>query len=163
MSRMTLDLNDVDEAVVKAMMAASGLDKTNLIRCALRFYQVVDLRQRDGYELAFVRDGVVLPVVVIGPALRPVVGEETGTSSESMTELRRERDELRTLLTYEYRDRPRFESNRGLSVATPSQASCHARQHADQMACGHCGNVWDVNDPSPPMCRLARVAAGAET
>lgn len=29
---------------------------------------------------------------------------------------------------------------------------CIARQHSDQMVCT-CGNVWDMNDPTPPECR----------
>lgn len=30
---------------------------------------------------------------------------------------------------------------------------CHAVQHADQMTCEICNLVWDVNDPSKPVCR----------
>jgi len=29
---------------------------------------------------------------------------------------------------------------------------CKARQYSDEMHCGRCGLVWDVNDPEPPTC-----------
>lgn len=29
---------------------------------------------------------------------------------------------------------------------------CKAIQYSDQMQCGACGLVWDVNDPDPPEC-----------
>ena len=29
---------------------------------------------------------------------------------------------------------------------------CRARQYSDQMICGKCALVWDVNDPDPPVC-----------
>jgi len=32
--------------------------------------------------------------------------------------------------------------------------NCRAKQHSDQMVCGDCGNVWDMNDPEPPICGL---------
>ena len=35
--------------------------------------------------------------------------------------------------------------------------SCKARQHSDQMSCDHCGLVWDVNDPDPPVCSTKEV------
>lgn len=30
---------------------------------------------------------------------------------------------------------------------------CKARRYSDQMQCGRCGYVWDVNDPDPPKCK----------
>lgn len=29
---------------------------------------------------------------------------------------------------------------------------CKAKQYNDEMHCGRCGLVWDVNDPEPPKC-----------
>lgn len=29
---------------------------------------------------------------------------------------------------------------------------CAAMQHSDQMGCGPCQLVWDMNDPDPPRC-----------
>lgn len=34
--------------------------------------------------------------------------------------------------------------------------ACKARQYSDQMLCGQCGLGWDVNDPDPPECGVAR-------
>jgi len=33
---------------------------------------------------------------------------------------------------------------------------CEARQYSDQMCCGRCGLVWDMNDPEPPDCLTDR-------
>ena len=35
--------------------------------------------------------------------------------------------------------------------------NCKARQHSDQMLCDHCGTVWDINDPDPPVCSTKEV------
>lgn len=32
--------------------------------------------------------------------------------------------------------------------------NCKAIQHSDQMVCESCGLTWDMNDPSPPVCRV---------
>lgn len=37
--------------------------------------------------------------------------------------------------------------------------SCAARRQNDQMACGPCAVVWDINDPEPPSCGLECIAA----
>lgn len=38
-----------------------------------------------------------------------------------------------------------------MSAGRPS--GCRAYQSSDEMRCGPCGLVWDVNDPAPPLCR----------
>lgn len=37
---------------------------------------------------------------------------------------------------------------------------CHARQYSDQMNCGRCGLVWDMNDPNRPRCGLRPTRPG---
>lgn len=40
--------------------------------------------------------------------------------------------------------------------------TCHARQESDQMVCHRCGIRWDMNDPEPPACRVARTIGPVE-
>lgn len=37
-------------------------------------------------------------------------------------------------------------------MSNENTTPCRARQTSDQMTCD-CGNVWDMNDPHPPVCR----------
>lgn len=39
-------------------------------------------------------------------------------------------------------------------MTAPRPTACAARPGADQqMHCGRCGYVWDLDDPEPPTCR----------
>ncbi len=42
-----------------------------------------------------------------------------------------------------------------MDTSTTTTATCKARQVSDQMSCGRCGLVWDVNDSDPPKCLIA--------
>ena len=44
----------------------------------------------------------------------------------------------------------------GVLLDMKRPAGCVARQYSDQMQCARCGLTWDVNDPEPPECGLAR-------
>lgn len=39
-----------------------------------------------------------------------------------------------------------------LSAVVAPPEHCSIRQHSDQMMCGACNLVWDVNDSAPPNC-----------
>lgn len=53
---MTLNLPKREMAVVETMAERAGLSKTQLIRQAIRTYQLIDARLRDGETLTFSGD-----------------------------------------------------------------------------------------------------------
>mgnify|MGYP000057601538 CR=1 FL=1 len=53
---MTLNLTDPEMEVLEDLSAKKDMSKTALIRQALRLYQLVDLRVRDGQKLFFEND-----------------------------------------------------------------------------------------------------------
>ena len=70
MSTMTLNLDDRYMAALEALADQHAMTKTQVIRQALRLYQAVCSSCAYGEELAFTKDGVVVPVVIVGlPAL----------------------------------------------------------------------------------------------
>jgi len=69
-STMTLNLDDRYMAALEALADQHAMTKTQVIRQALRLYQAVCARTANGEELAFTKNGVVVPVIVVGlPAL----------------------------------------------------------------------------------------------
>jgi hypothetical protein len=78
MANLTLALGKTEIDIIDRMAAraGTGMSKTQLIKCALNLYHLIDVRQRAGYEFAFVKDGSYVPVVVVGPALMPWEDEE---------------------------------------------------------------------------------------
>jgi predicted transcriptional regulator len=52
---MTLNLTDAEMGVLEALAAQKDLSKTAIIRQALRLYQMVDQRLRDGKKV-FIED-----------------------------------------------------------------------------------------------------------
>lgn len=43
----------------------------------------------------------------------------------------------------------------GIFTTTTTRHRCRARRQSDQLCCHQCGLVWDVSDPSPPVCVIA--------
>lgn len=61
MSALTLILDDRHTAVLESMSAEQGLSKAALLRQAIRLYQVIHERAKKGEQMAFVKDGEVVP------------------------------------------------------------------------------------------------------
>ena len=53
MAKKTMTLNLTDEEVLEDLARKKDLSKTGVVRQALRLYQMVDLRLRDGEKLIF--------------------------------------------------------------------------------------------------------------
>ena len=65
-STLTLNLDGRFAAALDEMSETSRMSKTAIIRQAIRLYQTVHLRALNGEQLAFTKDGVVVPIIVIG-------------------------------------------------------------------------------------------------
>lgn len=70
MTSITLELDDRHSAVLEELSAEQGLSKAALLRQSLRLYQLVHIRAKDGQELAFVKNGQVVPMLM--PSLLPL-------------------------------------------------------------------------------------------
>jgi predicted transcriptional regulator len=68
MSTMTLNLDDKHMVALDELATAQDMTKTQIIRQALRLYQHVHQRYAKGEEMAFTKDGVIVPVVIVGLA-----------------------------------------------------------------------------------------------
>lgn len=63
----TISLDTAHHAVLEALAAEQGLSKSALLRQALRLYQQVHSRAKQGQSLAFRNaDGSYVPQVVVG-------------------------------------------------------------------------------------------------
>jgi len=70
MSTLTLNLDDRHDEALCRLAAEQDMSKTQVLRQALRMYQMIHERAKRGEQLAFTKDGAVVPVVCIGlPAL----------------------------------------------------------------------------------------------
>lgn len=66
MSTLTLHLPEREAAVLKQLAEEQGMTQTAILRQALRVYQLVHDRAQKGQQLAFTKDGVLVPVVLVG-------------------------------------------------------------------------------------------------
>jgi len=65
MSTMTLNLDERHMAVLEALASEQDMNKTQVMKQALRLYQLVHERAKDGQQLAFIKDGQVVPLLVL--------------------------------------------------------------------------------------------------
>jgi predicted transcriptional regulator len=67
MSTLTLNLDERHMAALDALAVEQDMSKTGVMRQALRLYQMVHQRAKDGHQLAFVdRNGKLVRQVVVG-------------------------------------------------------------------------------------------------
>lgn len=67
---VTLQLDDRHAAALEQLATDQDMTKALVLRQALRLYQMVYVRAKNGEQLAFTKDGVLVPVVIVGlPAL----------------------------------------------------------------------------------------------
>ena len=71
MSTMTLNLDDRHSDALERLAAETDMSKTAVLRQALRLYQLVHERAKDGQQLAFTKDGRMVVMELIGPTLMP--------------------------------------------------------------------------------------------
>lgn len=67
MSTLTLNLSDSEASVLHRLATEQELSQSQLMRQALRLYQHVHLKTKEGQRMAFVdQDGNVVQQVIIG-------------------------------------------------------------------------------------------------
>ncbi len=66
MSTMTLNLDDKHTAVLEELAARHEMSKSQVLRQALRLYQLVDNRIKAGEELAFTCNGEIVHTYIVG-------------------------------------------------------------------------------------------------
>lgn len=71
MVTMTLNMDDRHMAALEALAAEQDMNKTQVMKQALRLYQMVHERAKDGQQLTFLKDGKVVPMVV--PSMLPLL------------------------------------------------------------------------------------------
>lgn len=62
---MTVNLDDRHMTVLEEMAKENDMSKTALLRQAIRLYQLVHERAKKGEQMAFTKDGVVVPLIVL--------------------------------------------------------------------------------------------------
>ena len=67
---MTLNLDAQHMVALEALAVEQDMNKTQVMRQALRLYQMVHHRAKNGEQLAFVKDGKVVPLIV--PSMLPL-------------------------------------------------------------------------------------------
>lgn len=72
---ITLNLDDKHHSALEALAEQQDMSKSAVLRSALRLYQMVTFRLRAGEQLAFTRDGKVVPIIPVG--LMPLQDEES--------------------------------------------------------------------------------------
>lgn len=65
MGTMTLNMDDRHMAALEALAAEQEMNKTQVMKQALRLYQMVHERAKDGQQLSFTKDGKVVPLLVL--------------------------------------------------------------------------------------------------
>ena len=70
MSTMTLTLDARHMDALDALATEQGMSKAQVMRQALRLYQMVHHRAKTGEQMAFIRDGKVVPMLV--PSMLPL-------------------------------------------------------------------------------------------
>jgi predicted transcriptional regulator len=66
MPSMTLNLDTRHDEALEELAREQDMSKTSVMRQALRLYQMVYERQKAGEQLAFTKNGVLVPVIVVG-------------------------------------------------------------------------------------------------
>ena len=66
MTAVTLNLDDRYTKALEDLCAEQDMTKTALLKASLRLYQVVHNRAKVGEQLAFTKDGKVVPLIVVG-------------------------------------------------------------------------------------------------
>ena len=64
MPTMTINLDERHMQALDALAADTDMSKTGVMRQALRLYQMVHLRARDGQQLAFTKNGKTVPTYI---------------------------------------------------------------------------------------------------
>lgn len=67
---ITLELDDKHNTALEALATEQGMSKASVLRQALRLYQVIQDRSKQGQQLAFTKDGKVVPLLV--PSMLPL-------------------------------------------------------------------------------------------
>lgn len=70
MPTLTLNLDERHDAVLEALAAEQDMSKTAVLRQALRLYQLVHERAKKGQDMAFVKDGQIVPLIM--PSMLPI-------------------------------------------------------------------------------------------
>lgn len=83
MPTMTLNLDQRHMDVLDALAAEQDMSKTAVMRQALRVYQLVHQRAKDGQQLAFTKDGRTVVMELIGPMARPDPADACGVLDTS--------------------------------------------------------------------------------
>jgi len=65
MPSLTFNHSEMESRVLKQMAEEQDMSQTAVLRQALRLYQMVHERTKQGQQLAFTKDGVVVPLVVV--------------------------------------------------------------------------------------------------
>jgi hypothetical protein len=68
---INLSMDDKHMAALEALAVENAINKTQVMRQALRLYQLVHERSKDGQQMAFVKDGKVVPILV--PNMLPLL------------------------------------------------------------------------------------------
>jgi predicted transcriptional regulator len=71
MATMTLNMDDRHMAALEALAAEQDMNKTQVMKQALRLYQLAHERAKDGQQLAFTKDGKAVPMLV--PSMLPLL------------------------------------------------------------------------------------------
>jgi len=71
-STLTLNLDDRHDEALTRLAAETDMSKTAVLRQALRLYQLVHERAKDGQQLAFTKDGKVIPIITPSLMLPPI-------------------------------------------------------------------------------------------
>jgi predicted transcriptional regulator len=62
----TIDFDPKADAVLDQLCKEKDMSKKAVLRQALSIYQLVNEKRKEGFEMAFVKDGKIEPIVVIG-------------------------------------------------------------------------------------------------
>lgn len=66
MKALTLNLDDRHLSVLKELADAQEISQSTVLRQGLRLYQMIYERAKKGEQIAFTKDGKLVPVVVVG-------------------------------------------------------------------------------------------------
>lgn len=76
MHALTIELDDKHLTALNELCDTQGMPRAALLRQALRLYQLVQNRAKDGQELAFIKDGKVIPMIVPTMSLAATAKEQ---------------------------------------------------------------------------------------
>lgn len=81
MPTLTLNLDDRHDEALTQLSHETDMSKTGVLRQALRLYQLVHQRAKDGQQLAFVKNGNVIPLITPSLMLMPLPEDGAGEPS----------------------------------------------------------------------------------